>query len=82
MMYLTLKRLKEIITNLKVGETFQNTKTKIVFESISKKEEKNYIKIIQLQHGSSHIQQKISILSWRHVGPLHRTLSQIIDSIG
>ena len=36
----------EIITNLKVGETFQNTKAKIVFESISQKEEKNYRSII------------------------------------
>jgi len=36
----------EIITNLKVGETFENTKTKIVFESISQKEEKNYNSIV------------------------------------
>ena len=36
----------EIITNLRVGETFQNTKAKIVFESISQKEEKNYRSII------------------------------------
>jgi cytochrome c-type biogenesis protein CcmF len=36
----------EIITNLKVGETFENTKTKIVFESISQKKEKNYNSIL------------------------------------
>ncbi|WP_023649277.1 heme lyase CcmF/NrfE family subunit [Candidatus Pelagibacter ubique] len=36
----------EIITNLKVGETFENTKAKIVFESISQKEKKNYNSII------------------------------------
>ena len=36
----------EIITNLKVGETYENTKAKIVFESISQKEEKNYKSII------------------------------------
>ena len=36
----------EIITNLKVGETFENTKAKIIFESISQKEEKNYKSII------------------------------------
>ena len=30
----------EIITNLKVGQTFENTKAKIVFESISQKEAK------------------------------------------
>ncbi len=32
----------EIITNLKVGETFENSKAKIIFESISQKEKKNY----------------------------------------
>jgi cytochrome c-type biogenesis protein CcmF len=32
----------EIITNLKVGETFENTKTKIIFENINQKGEKNY----------------------------------------
>ena len=32
----------EISTNLKVGEIYENTKAKIVFESISQKEEKNY----------------------------------------
>ena len=36
----------EIITNLKVGETFESSKTKIIFESISQKEEKNYKSII------------------------------------
>ena len=36
----------EIITNLKVGETFENSKTKIVFESIDEKKEKNYNAII------------------------------------
>ena len=35
----------EIITNLKVGETFTSPNTKIVFKSINKKEEKNYISI-------------------------------------
>ena len=35
----------EVITNLKVGETFTSTNTKIVFKSINKKEEKNYISI-------------------------------------
>ena len=36
----------EIITNLKVGETFENSKTKIFFKSIEQKEEKNYKSII------------------------------------
>ncbi len=36
----------EIITNLKVGETFENSKTKIVFESVDQKKEKNYNAII------------------------------------
>ena len=36
----------EIITNLKVGETFENTKAKIIFESISKNEKKNYSSIV------------------------------------
>ncbi|MDC3167082.1 heme lyase CcmF/NrfE family subunit [Candidatus Pelagibacter sp.] len=36
----------EIITNLKVGETYDNSKTKIVFESINQKTEKNYKSII------------------------------------
>ena len=36
----------EIITNLKVGETFENTKAKIVFESISQNQQKNYNSIV------------------------------------
>ena len=36
----------EIITNLKVGETYDNSKTKIVFESINQKKEKNYKSIV------------------------------------
>jgi cytochrome c-type biogenesis protein CcmF len=36
----------EIITNLKVGETFQSENTTIVFESIDQKKEKNYLSII------------------------------------
>ncbi|WP_435088245.1 heme lyase CcmF/NrfE family subunit [Candidatus Pelagibacter bacterium nBUS_29] len=36
----------EIVTNLRVGEIFQDTKTKIVFKSISQKKEKNYRSII------------------------------------
>jgi cytochrome c-type biogenesis protein CcmF len=36
----------EIITNLKVGETFDNSKTKIFFKSIKQKEEKNFKSII------------------------------------
>jgi cytochrome c-type biogenesis protein CcmF len=36
----------EIITNLKVGETFENKKTKIVFESISQNQKKNYNSIV------------------------------------
>ena len=36
----------EIITNLKVGETFDNTKTKIFFKSIKQKEEKNFKSIV------------------------------------
>ena len=32
----------EIITNLKVGETFEINKTKIIFKSINQKKEKNY----------------------------------------
>jgi cytochrome c-type biogenesis protein CcmF len=36
----------ETITNLKVGETFESTKTKIIFENISQKQEKNYKSII------------------------------------
>ncbi|MDC3204053.1 heme lyase CcmF/NrfE family subunit [Candidatus Pelagibacter sp.] len=36
----------EIITNLKVGETYDNSKTKIVFESINQKKQKNYKSIV------------------------------------
>jgi len=36
----------EIITNLRVGETFESSKVKIVFESINQKTEKNYNSII------------------------------------
>ncbi|MDC6482644.1 heme lyase CcmF/NrfE family subunit [Candidatus Pelagibacter sp.] len=36
----------EIITNLKVGETFENSKIKILFKSIEQKEEQNYKSII------------------------------------
>ena len=36
----------ETITNLKVGETFENSDTKIVFESVNQKQEKNYKSII------------------------------------
>jgi cytochrome c-type biogenesis protein CcmF len=36
----------EIITNLKVGETFENSKTKILFKSINQKNQKNYKSII------------------------------------
>ena len=36
----------EIITNLKVGETFEDTNTKIFFKSIKQKEEKNFKSII------------------------------------
>ena len=36
----------EIITNLKVGETFENSKTKIVFENINQKIENNYKSIV------------------------------------
>ena len=36
----------EIITNLRVGETFESSKLKIVFESINQKTEKNYNSII------------------------------------
>jgi len=36
----------EIITNLRVGETFENSKTKIILESISQKKEKNYKSIL------------------------------------
>ena len=36
----------EIITNLKVGETYDDSKTKIVFESIDQENQKNYKAII------------------------------------
>jgi len=36
----------EIIVNLKVGETFENSETKIIFESVNQKKEKNYNSII------------------------------------
>ncbi len=36
----------EIITNLKVGETYKNSDTTIIFESISQKKEKNYKSIV------------------------------------
>ena len=36
----------EIIANLKVGETFENSKTKIFFESVHQKKEQNYNAII------------------------------------
>ena len=36
----------EIITNLKVGETFESSQTKIIFESINQKKEKNYKSIV------------------------------------
>ncbi len=36
----------EIITNLKVGETYNGSKTKIVFDSINQKKQKNYNSII------------------------------------
>ena len=36
----------EIITNLKIGETFTSPNTKIVFKSINQKDEKNYKSIV------------------------------------
>ena len=36
----------EIITNLKVGETFESAETKIIFEGINQKKEKNYKSIV------------------------------------
>ena len=36
----------EIITNLKIGETFDDSKTKIFFKSIKQKEEKNFKSIV------------------------------------
>ncbi len=36
----------EIITNLRVGETFESAETKIIFEDINQKKEKNYKSIV------------------------------------
>ena len=36
----------EIITNLKVGQTFENSNSKILFKNISQKDEKNFKSII------------------------------------
>ena len=36
----------EIITNLRVGETFESAETKIIFKSINQKKEKNYKSIV------------------------------------
>ena len=36
----------EIITNLRVGETFESAETKIIFEGINQKNEKNYKSIV------------------------------------
>ena len=36
----------EIITNLKVGETFESSKTKIIFKSINQQKEKNYKSVV------------------------------------
>jgi cytochrome c-type biogenesis protein CcmF len=36
----------EIITNLRVGETFETSKIKIVFENVNQKKEKNYQSIV------------------------------------
>ena len=36
----------EIITNLKVGETFENSTTKIIFKNINQKNEKNYKSVV------------------------------------
>ena len=36
----------EIITNLKVGETFETSTTKIIFKNISQKKEKNYKSVV------------------------------------
>ena len=52
----------EIITNLKVGETFTSSKTKIVFKSINQKQEKNYKSIIA-NFSIENINQKIEDLS-------------------
>ena len=52
----------EIITNLKVGETFENSNTKIVFESISQKKEKNYksIETNFIIENSSGVREKLT----------------------
>ena len=52
----------EIITNLKVGETFTYSKTKILFKSINQKQEKNYKSIIA-NFSIENINQKIEDLS-------------------
>ena len=52
----------EIITNLKVGETFTSSKTKILFKSINQKQEKNYKSIIA-NFSIENINQKIEDLS-------------------
>ena len=52
----------EIITNLKVGETFTSSKTKIVFKSINQKQEKNY-KSIVANFSIENINEKIEDLS-------------------
>ena len=41
-----MKISQKIITNLKVGETFKSETTKIVFEGINQKNEKNYKSIV------------------------------------
>ena len=45
-MFETALNSNEIITNLKVGETFVSNDTKIVFENINQKQEKNYKAIL------------------------------------
>ena len=52
----------EIITNLKVGESFTSSKTKIVFKSINQKQEKNYKSIIA-NFSIENINEKIEDLS-------------------
>ena len=52
----------EIITNLKVGETFTSSKTKIVFKSINQEQEKNYKSIIA-NFSIENINEKIQDLS-------------------
>ena len=49
----------EIITNLKVGETFESSKTKIVFENVSQRTGKNYESIVgnfSIQHSKGKIE--------------------------